>query len=103
MFIDTSLSVFFKKQSPAFIVKLQFNETRRKRILTSRDEACFGVHTRDYKTNPTSKIRNLQSLRVLTIEDSENDALLIIRGLKKDGYNPVYEGMETAAAMKKAP
>ena len=43
------------------------------------------------------------SLRVLIIEDSENDALLIIRGLKKDGYNPVYERMETAAAMKKAP
>ena len=44
-----------------------------------------------------------KSLRVLIIEDSENDALLIIRGLKKDGYNPVCEGMETAAAMKKAP
>jgi hypothetical protein len=29
MCIDTSLSInFFKKQSPAFIVKLQFNETK---------------------------------------------------------------------------
>ena len=43
-----------------------------------------------------------QSLRVLIIEDSENDALLIIRELKKGGYNPVYERVETAAAMKKA-
>jgi len=42
-----------------------------------------------------------QSLRILIIEDSENDALLIIRGLKKGGYNPIYERVETAAAMKK--
>ena len=43
-----------------------------------------------------------KSLRVLIIEDSENDTLLIIRELKKGGYNPVYERVETAAAMKKA-
>ncbi|MCX5849959.1 MAG: PAS domain S-box protein, partial [Deltaproteobacteria bacterium] len=43
-----------------------------------------------------------KSLRVLIIEDSEDDALLVIRKLKKDGYNPVYERVETAAAMKKA-
>ena len=43
-----------------------------------------------------------KSLRVLIVEDSENDALLIIRNLKKGGYNPVYERVETAAAMKKA-
>jgi CheY-like chemotaxis protein len=43
-----------------------------------------------------------QSLRVLNIEDSEDDALLIIRALKKGGYNPVYERVETATAMKKA-
>ncbi len=42
-----------------------------------------------------------QSLRVLMIEDSEDDALLLIRHLKKAGYNPVYERVETAAAMKK--
>ena len=43
-----------------------------------------------------------QSLRVLMVEDSEDDALLIIRNLKKGGYEPVYERVETAAAMKKA-
>ena len=43
-----------------------------------------------------------QSLRVLIVEDSEDDALLIIRELKKGGYNPVHERVETAAAMKKA-
>ena len=43
-----------------------------------------------------------QSLRVLMVEDSEDDVLLIIRELKKGGYNPVYELVETAATMKKA-
>jgi len=43
-----------------------------------------------------------KSLRVLIIEDSENDALFLIRNLKKGGYNPVYERVETADAMKKA-
>ncbi len=43
-----------------------------------------------------------QSLRVLIVEDSEVYASLIIRELKKGGYNPAYERMETAAAMKKA-
>jgi DNA-binding NtrC family response regulator len=42
------------------------------------------------------------SLRVLMVEDSEDDELLIIRELKKGGYNPVYERVETAAAIKKA-
>ena len=49
-----------------------------------------------------SKISKPQSLRVLMVEDSEADALLTIRALKKGGYNPVYERVETAAAMKKA-
>jgi PAS domain S-box-containing protein/putative nucleotidyltransferase with HDIG domain len=43
-----------------------------------------------------------QSLRVLIIEDSEDDVLLLIRELKRGGFNPVYERIETAAAMKKA-
>jgi len=43
-----------------------------------------------------------QSLRVLIIEDSEDDALLIIRELKKGGYKPIYERVKTAAAIKKA-
>ena len=43
-----------------------------------------------------------KSLRVLIIDDSENDALLIIRELKKGGYNPVYERVETSASMKKS-
>jgi len=52
--------------------------------------------------NLKSEIGNPQTLRVLMVEDSENDALLLIRRLKEGGYNPVYERVETAAAMKKA-
>src|SRR5208337_1104608 len=52
--------------------------------------------------NTASKISNQQSLQVLMIDDSEDDVLLIIRELKKGGYNPAYERVETAAAMKKA-
>jgi len=49
-----------------------------------------------------SKISKPQSLRVLMLEDSESDEQLIIRELKKGGYKPEYERMETAAEMKKA-
>lgn len=52
--------------------------------------------------NLQSAISNPQSLRVLFIEDSEDDALLLIRMLKKSGYAPVYERVETATAMGKA-
>jgi PAS domain S-box-containing protein len=41
-------------------------------------------------------------LRVLMVEDSEDDALLTIHALKKGGYDPVYERVEDAGAMRKA-
>jgi CheY-like chemotaxis protein len=41
-------------------------------------------------------------LRVLMVEDSEDDVLLTIRALKKGGYDPVYERVENAGAMRKA-
>jgi len=43
-----------------------------------------------------------KSLRVLMVDDSEDDVLLIIRDLKRGGYTPVYERVQTAASMKKA-
>ena len=52
--------------------------------------------------NTASKISNQQSLRVLMIDDSENDVLLIIRELKRGGFNPVYKRVETNAPMKKS-
>ena len=36
------------------------------------------------------------------VDDSEDDVLLIIRDLKRGGYTPVYERVQTAASMKKA-
>jgi PAS domain S-box-containing protein len=41
-------------------------------------------------------------LRVLMIEDSEDDALLTIRELKKGSYDPVCERVETAEATRTA-
>lgn len=41
-------------------------------------------------------------LNVLIIEDSEDDTLLIVRELRQAGYEPRYERVETAEAMKAA-
>lgn len=41
-------------------------------------------------------------LRVLLVEDSENDALLILRQLRHNGYKPVHRRVCTAAAMSAA-
>jgi DNA-binding NtrC family response regulator len=41
-------------------------------------------------------------LKVLIVEDSEDDALLIMRELKRGGYCPVYERVDTAEAMHAA-
>jgi PAS domain S-box-containing protein/putative nucleotidyltransferase with HDIG domain len=43
-----------------------------------------------------------QQIKALMIDDSEDDVLLILRELKKGGYLPDYQRIETAAAMKKA-
>src|SRR5450759_5878616 len=59
-------------------------------------------NTESEMSNQKSKISNPHPLMVLIVEDSEDDVLLIIRELKKGGYNPVYDRVETATAMKKA-
>jgi len=41
-------------------------------------------------------------LRVLIVEDSEGDALLLVRALRRGGYDPTFERVETPAAMKAA-
>ncbi|MEW6219846.1 MAG: ATP-binding protein [Thermodesulfobacteriota bacterium] len=43
-----------------------------------------------------------KELRVLIVEDSEDDALLLLRELRRGGYQPVWERVETAAAMEAA-
>ncbi len=43
-----------------------------------------------------------KQLRVLLIEDSEDDAVLVTRELKKGGYTPIIERVETSEDMQKA-
>ncbi len=43
-----------------------------------------------------------QTLRLLIVEDSEDDTLLLVRELQRHGYAPVFERVETAAAMQAA-
>src|SRR5215210_1102075 len=41
-------------------------------------------------------------LRVLLVEDYEDDALLLLRELRRGGYDPVHERVDTAEAMETA-
>ncbi len=41
-------------------------------------------------------------LSVLIIEDSEDDTMLLLRELKRGGYEPIYERVESAAEMSAA-
>src|SRR3569623_2419962 len=41
-------------------------------------------------------------LRVLIIDDSENDAQLLLRELRRGDYDPSYERVQTAAEMRAA-
>ncbi len=41
-------------------------------------------------------------LRVLMVEDSERDAALVLRELRRGGYTPVFQRVDTAAAMEAA-
>jgi DNA-binding NtrC family response regulator len=41
-------------------------------------------------------------LRVLIVDDSEDDALLLVRELRHGGYDPIFELVSTAAEMEAA-
>ena len=43
-----------------------------------------------------------KALRVLCVEDSEEDGLLLLRELRNGGYDPVWERADTAEAMSVA-
>ena len=46
---------------------------------------------------------DLEALRVLIVEDSEDDALLLLRELRRGGYDPIiHERVETPEAMEEA-
>jgi len=41
-------------------------------------------------------------LRVLIVEDSEDDSVLLVRALERAGYHVTYERVQTAAEMQQA-
>ncbi len=43
-----------------------------------------------------------QSLRVLIVEDSPDDAVLVLHELRRGGFDPVYERVETAEDLRVA-
>jgi PAS domain S-box-containing protein len=43
-----------------------------------------------------------RALRILIVEDSEDDAALLLRELRRGGYDPIFERVETADAMRAA-
>jgi len=51
---------------------------------------------------PQEKEFRNKPIRVLIVEDSDDDALLLVRQLKKDGYRPICDQVDTAEAMRKA-
>jgi signal transduction histidine kinase len=44
----------------------------------------------------------MKKLHVLIVEDSEDDTLLLVRELRRGGYEPVFERIETPESMKVA-
>ncbi len=54
------------------------------------------------ENNTVSKFDKQQTLHVLILDDSEDDAMLIVRELRKGGYKPVYDRIESATALQKA-
>ena len=51
---------------------------------------------------PQEKEFGNKPIRVLIVEDSDDDVLLLVRQLKKEGYRPTYDQVDTAEAMRKA-
>jgi len=45
---------------------------------------------------------NLKPLRALIVEDVDDDAVLVVRQLRRGGFDTTYERVETAAAMREA-
>ena len=60
------------------------------------------MSTRERPTRPSSQDAQRTPLRVLIVEDSVDDALLLLRELKNGGYEPQHERVDTAEAMRAA-
>jgi PAS domain S-box-containing protein len=60
------------------------------------------VSTRERPAQPSSQDAQRTPLRVLIVEDSVDDALLLLRELRNGGYEPQHERVDTAEAMRAA-
>lgn len=54
------------------------------------------------KKHPNSKTEKAQTIHILMIEDMEDDALLVLRELKRGGFAPVFQKVNSAEATEKA-
>src|SRR2546425_1177722 len=50
----------------------------------------------------TTETSMSKPLRILVVEDSENDTLLLLRELRRGGYDPTFERVDTPVAMSAA-
>ena len=53
-------------------------------------------------TNPSEPAEACRPLRVLIVDDSENDVVFVLRALREGGYDPIYQRVCTASSMKEA-
>ena len=67
----------------------------------SADAFLPGSRTPD-ETEPAAVASPLRPLRVLHVEDSEDDAALVLRELRHGGFDPTYERVDTQVAFKAA-
>jgi CheY-like chemotaxis protein len=91
------LTDYYKFGVNSFIRKpvdpIQFDE-----IISQLDQYWLVLN----ESPPQEKEFRNKPIRVLIVEDSEDDALLLVRQLKKGGYRPTYDQVDTAEAMSKA-
>lgn len=57
---------------------------------------------REEVREPDAREYGLRPLRVLIIEDSEDDTLLLVRRLRRSGFSPDYARVETPGALERA-
>src|ERR687889_1900017 len=70
--------------------------------LVQRRIECFVWASEGALVSLRTGVGMVRTLRVLLVEDSEDDALLLLRELKRSGYEPDYERVDTAPGMEAA-
>ena len=65
------------------------------------DRTATGEEGRTCLRPARRKATAAQTLRVLLVEDSENDAMLLLRELRRGGYEPLHERVHTPKAWRR--